>query len=476
MVWYNPASWFRKQQPSLQREGVRIDVVGHPGTPVFGGQQRPRGETNPSLMGPDRWGVVASQMLRDGTILACWNAMLKSLLSASYVWAPGDETDPLSRVLADGANRHFGFGGYGTGRMWKPWSQQLPAIYAYLAYGFKWGETRWQDCQEGAFYGAREHALALSLDPLARPPRGPGRDPVLPWEDREVASTRGWVYDDQGRVIGIEQHFAIGDLRPASDFAVVPTSNVLLLTHMPEGASPEGIGLLRGCYGAWMQKRDARNFSAQALDTWSRPLPVVEVDERAIREDNVAKGDVERMIAEVEAGVAEYLKGNALALRKNSYVSISWDGPSMDPSLSDAHVLSLDTEILRVFLTQFLNLGGAGTGGSRAVGEVHADLMQRALIAACTDVCETFSGVDRPGGGLIGRWVSHNVNDVRPEQLPVMRHSGLSIDPILELVGSGQFQSLISAGGLGRYGKADIDSIRRRLGLDPEVEEEEAGQ
>lgn len=475
MVWYNPFSW-RKQSQNLRRDGVRIDVIGHPGTPVFGGVLRPRGETNPALMGPDQWGAIASQMLRDGTILACWNATLKSLLTASYTWAPGDETDHLSRVLADSANKHFGFAGYGTGKMLRSWRQQITAAYLYLPYGFKWCETRWEVVPDSVMYGIVGHAMALELDPMAKQLSGPGIDPVLPWEDREVASTRGWVFDESGRLSAIEQHFPIGDLRGQSGCLLVPARNVLLLSHMQEGSNPEGIGLLRGCYGPWMQKRDARNFSATALDVWSRPIPIVDVDERAIREDGVPRADVERMIADVEIGISEYMKGNALALRRNSYVSISWDGPKMDPSLSDAHVTSLDTEILRVWLSQFLNLGSAGTGGSRAVGEVHSDLMQRSLIAATEDVCEVFSGVDRPGGGLIGRWVDHNVQGVRSEQLPVMKSSGLSIDPILELIGSGQFQSLIEKGGLGRYGKADIDGVRRRLGLDPEVEEEESGE
>jgi phage gp29-like protein len=119
-----------------------------------------------------------------------------------------------------------------------------------------------------------------------------------------------------------------------------------------------------------------------------------------------------------------------------------------------------DNQISQAFLAQFANLGITDTG-SRSVGEVHLSVFRRAAINLCDIVAGAVSGVDRRGGGSIGRLIRWNYGAVDPSKLPRLSHSGLDTDDLAESLA--MLPQLVTSGLLTPDDELER-AIRERLG------------
>ena len=135
-----------------------------------------------------------------------------------------------------------------------------------------------------------------------------------------------------------------------------------------------------------------------------------------------------------------------------------------EQKLDSAHALAVikecDHQINQSFLSAFLQLGTTSTG-SRSVGEVHHLVHRRSALNLCDKLASVISGIDRRGGGTIGRLAEWNYGKVSPSQLPRLVHSGLDSDDLTE--------SLASLGPLVQSGLVTPEnelerSIRQRIG------------
>lgn len=455
MVWYNPRTWGAPALPAPAAKKGRKPIVGS-GTPVerktkgWAGSRVAFGvlsdhESNPALR-RGGWPRAEREMRRtEASVGAIWRATRDSLLSARWSWRAGDSTDPVSRRLADEANRLFGLMGYG-GRMRRPWENALEQAILFYPVGWRYGEVRFELTEWGI-------------------------DIVDPWVDREPIAHDRWVFDEQDDWIGVIQKAPSGDLGRALGSGTgpfIPAEELVLLAHGVEGQNLEGCGALRPAWDTFERKRAVQDFQMEAVERWSRGIPEIVIDEVAAEEAGVSKAELKKQVERVRASITAFLAGDAAWIESTPYVRVQTFGGELDPSKASSLIESLDGAIKSTMLLQFLNLGTTPTG-SRAVGEVHHDLWRTSLCQVLDRVSAAYGGHRRAGGGVIGRWVELNYPSVTSEQLPRLVHAGLSVDPLVDALG--QLPALTAAGWVDPANAADREKVRHRIGLGVEHHE-----
>ena len=107
-----------------------------------------------------------------------------------------------------------------------------------------------------------------------------------------------------------------------------------------------------------------------------------------------------------------------------------------------------------------MHLGITDTG-ARSVGEVHLSVFRRSALNLCDHISSAIGGLDRRGGGTIGRLLRWNYGDCKPSQLPRLVHSGLDADELAESLAS--LSSLVQSGLITPEDELER-SIRSRIG------------
>lgn len=195
----------------------------------------------------------------------------------------------------------------------------------------------------------------------------------MPWTITKIAT------DDRGRLTGIKQTAERGpDVEVSAD-------RLLWYAHEREGAAWHGQSLLRPCYGPWLFKQDSMRGQATTLRRFGAATPVMEplpgtnptqaqIVEAARLAQNVRVGD--------SGGAAT--PGFTLRLK-----GIEGAVPDHMPFLR-----YLDEQIARAALTSVLDLGST-QNGSRALGNVFADMLVTALQATAEAHAVTASQLAR---------------------------------------------------------------------------------
>jgi len=176
----------------------------------------------------------------------------------------------------------------------------------------------------------------------------------------------------------------------------------------------------------------------------------------------LSDADINAMIDDAESQAQAFLSAEQSYLIENDV--ISFDNYAAAPNLYAQGPLDIirecDNQISQAFLAQFANLGISDTG-SRSVGEVHLSVFRRAAINLCDLVAAAVSGVDRSGGGTIGRLIAWNYGPVAASKLPRLTHTGLDTDDLAESLG--MLPQLVAAGLLTPDDNLER-AIRERLG------------
>ena len=229
--------------------------------------------------------------------------------------------------------------------------------------------------------------------------------------------------------------------------------------------------MLRPVWWWWRTKQRVSNLMCVGLERWALPTPKVKVDRSQAEMQGLTDADISTMIEEA-ADQAEAFLSTELAYLVESPV-IQFDSYAITPNLYSQGPLDIikecDNQISQAFLAQFANLGISDTG-SRSVGEVHLSVFRRAAINLCDIVAAQVSGVDRRGGGTIGRLIRWNYGAIDPSKLPRLTHTGLDTDDLAESLG--MLPGLVQSGLL--TPDDDLErAIRERLGAGdlPEVAE-----
>ena len=413
----------------------RFSVRGITGTQLSGGMISGY-ERNAQLTGLN-WVREAEDMLRtDPVVRRSWHMLRQTLLSATWRWESADETDPLCVELARFANEAWGFDGY-AGQMAQSWEEQLSYLFEFVPLGYRYAEEIYK---VGPDYDGK---VKVWLDLYA---------------DREPSAHLKWLSRDNQKLDGVQQHVVGVGKVPEP----IPSNKLLLLTLNRTGSNFEGSGMLRPVWWWWRTKQRISNLMCVGADRWAVPTPRVKVDRSVADMHGLTDSDINAMIDDAEAQAQAFLSAQQSYLVDNPVVS--FDQYAAAPNLYAQGPLDIirecDNQISQAFLTQFANLGISATG-ARSVGEVHLTVFRRAAINLCDLVASAVSGVDRRGGGTIGRLIRWNYGPIDPSKLPRLVHTGLDTDDLAESLG--MLPQLVTSGLL--TPDNDLErAIRERLG------------
>ena len=412
----------------------RFSVRGITGTQLNGGMISGY-ERNAQLTGLN-WVREAEDMLRtDPVVRRSWHMLRQTLLSATWRFEASSE-DPLCEELARFGNEAFGFDGY-AGQMAQSWEEQLSYLLEFVPLGYRYAEEVYK---VGPDY---EGKTRVWLDLYA---------------DREPSAHLKWLSRDNQQLDGVLQHVVGVGKTPEP----IPSNKLLLLTLNRTGSNFEGSGMLRPVWWWWRTKQKVSNLMCVGLDRWAIPTPRVKVDRSVAELQGLTDSDINAMIDEAEAQAQAFLSAEQSYLIDNPVVS--FDQYAATPNLYAQGPLDIirecDNQISQAFLAQFANLGITDTG-ARSVGEVHLSVFRRAAINLCDLVASAVSGIDRRGGGTIGRLIRWNYGPIDPSKLPRLTHSGLDTDDLAESLA--MLPQLVTSGLLTPDNELER-AIRERLG------------
>lgn len=413
----------------------RFVTKGISGTQLSGGVITGK-EQNAQLTGLN-WVKEAEEMVRtDPIVRRSWHMLRQTLLSASWRFVPGIENDPQAKELARFANECWGFDGY-SGQMTSSWEDQLSYLWEFVPLGYRYAEEIYKVGPDS------EGKIRVWLDRYA---------------DREPSAHSRWLSRDNQQLDGVLQNI-VGMSRAPEP---IPANKLLLLTLNRTGSNFEGIGMLRAVWWFWRTKQRTSNLMCVGLDRWAIPTPKITVNRSEAENLGLTDADIDAMVEDAEGQAQAFLAAEQSYLVENAAVNFSsYETSPYLYSQGPLDIIKLcDSQIAAAFLTQFADLGNTETG-ARSVGEIHLSVFRRAAINLCDIIASQVSGVDRRGGGTIGRLIRWNYGLVDPSKLPRLTHTGLDTDDLAESLG--MLPGLVQSGLLTPDDELER-AIRERLG------------
>jgi hypothetical protein len=331
----------------------------------------------------------------------------QTLLSATWRWEPGIEGDLMAEELARFANECWGLDGY-SGQMESSWEEQLSYLFEFVPVGYRYAEEIYK-------VGPDSNGLVKVW--------------LSHYADREPSAHSRWLSRDDQHLDGVLQNMVGSGKTPEP----IPANKLILLTLNRTGSNFEGVGMLRPVWWWWQTKQRVSNLMCVGLDRWAAPTPKVIINRAAAEQIGLTDGDIDAMIDDAEAQAQAFISAEQSYLVENA--AIKFDTYAAQPSMYADGPINIitkcDSQIAAAFLAQFADLGNTETG-ARSVGEIHLSIFRRAAINLCDLVAAQVSGVDRRGGGTIGRLVRWNYGAVDPSKLPRLTHTGLDTDDLAE--------------------------------------------
>lgn len=422
-----------KLKPYLKPQVADLRVRGITGTQLSAGYISGK-ERNPQLTGRS-WTYECEDMISTDPILRrSWSFVKQTLLSAKFLWKPGDDSDE-AKIYAEFANRAFGFDGY-PGMMAMSFEQQLSYLLEFIPMGFRYAEEIYciKPDQDGV--------PRVWLDFFA---------------DREPTAHNQWLSRDGQQLDGVLQNM-IGMISPEP----IPSTKLLLLTLNQTGSNFEGQGLLRPCWFWWKQKQRTATLMSIGIEKWITPTPKIVVDREKAEGAALDDATIDEMISNAAAQAQAFVAMEQGFLVENPVVKFDSYGGSagFDPQKALTVIQECDNQMQAAFMANLLNLGISETG-SRAVGEVHLSIFRRSCVNFLDLVCSALSGQDRRAGGTMARLITWNFGACQLNKLPKLTHSGLTNDELTDSLAS--LPALVQASLLTPDSELER-SIRQRIG------------
>ena len=422
---------------------LRFDNLGITGTQLSGGVITGK-ERNPELFG-ESWILEAENMLMtDPTIRKSWIMVKQTLLSATWAWESANQDDEQCNQLAEFGNECFGFNGY-AGMMDKSFLQQLEFLVEAFPIGFRYAEELYHVAPD------KEGRVKVWLKEFA---------------DREPSSHMKWLSRDDQTLDGVLQKQVGIKKKPRP----IPSNKLLLININQTGSNWAGVGMLRPAHWYWATKERVSNLLLIAAERWSVPTPKIVIDRAGKQEQGYEDTDINEMIDQATVQAKNFLSAEQQYLIEGEAVKFDIYAPA--PSFESGPLQIIErcnTEIMSAFLTEFSILGQTSTG-ARSVGEIHNSTFRRACITLLNRIADQIGGVDREGGGTIGRLIRWNFGNIPQSSLPKLRHYGLDTD---ELAESLQMLPALVTSGLLTPDNTLEHAIRDRLGATQLPEDEQ---
>lgn len=240
----------------------------------------------------------------------------------------------------------------------------------------------------------------------------------------------------------------------------IPARKLLMVVHDEHLRLSQGMGLLRSAYMMRRIKKHTWGQIAIGVERWANATPKVQVNRAVARQ--VGGYDEAKLKAEIATAVANaqrYYSGKGKYLVGSDVVDFDTFGQGQfDPSGPLSVINEADKQNLLLFLVQFLIMG-VGDVGSRALGLVHQNILQRACQNLIQHVTDAF--VDQVLEPLV---IANFGPDVAKRCMPAMEWIGLDFEPLMEALG--QLPSLV-ASGLIELDRPLLNQIRQGLKVQP---------
>lgn len=393
---------------------------------------------------PGEWARVAARMrLTDSKLANFSDARLGPILQARYEVTPG--TGPNAERNADYIRRAFGLAGKNSPRV----------------------------CARS--FESLVRSAALSLDDgfrVIEPLIGPGPDGLwwpVDFVDVESYSIWGFVRDETGRLRWVEQQLSQTGFGQPMGRLQVDAERVLVFTAGRTGDNYAGQGSLRRCYDWWVLKRDIPALARQAIARHAIPALVVTKSAAHLRDvEGWKDADISAAFAAADEAAGNLQSGESqyLIAAGTNGQGLGWsilgNGQAVNVDAFVKFTELADREMAAAFAASVVEMGTTGEG-SRAIGEVHLDVLRSSLGNQLDVLLETICGPARPGGGLVGRLLDYNFGPQATEELPQIVHRGLEVNGLADALGA--LPSLTAAGLLDP--SAVRDSVLRLLGVEP---------
>lgn len=373
---------------------------------------------------PGRWAATADLMRRTDPKLAAFSsARTDPILQARYEVVPG--VGPNAERNASYIRRALGLAGRNAPRVCaKSFESIIASAVLALDDGFRIMEP---------IIGAGPDGLWWPVDVV------------------DVESYSIWAFnrDATGALASVEQVLTqTGWLQPMGR-VVVSADRLLVFTSRQTGDNYAGVGALRACYSPWLLKRDIPELARQALARYAIPTLVVTKSLKALQEAGWPDADIQSAFEAADTAAANLQAGEStflVAVGENGN-GVGWsvlgNGQDVNADVFVKLTELADRQMAAAFGASVAEMGTTGEG-SRAIGQVHLDILRRGLANQLDTILAVLGGPARPGGGLFARLLGLNFGPIPNEELPQVVQFGLEVDGLADALGA--LPSLAAAG------------------------------
>lgn len=254
------------------------------------------------------------------------------------------------------------------------WADTITEVLTMLTYGWSFHEI---------VYKVRRGPL--NPNPKHRSRYNDGRVGWRKLPGRSQHTLYGWVIDDDGGVVAMEQQSP-----PEYKIVRIPLSKGLLFRTKVVRDNPEGRSLLRTAYRPWYFKKRIEEIEGIGIERDLAGLPVL------IPPENVDIWDPKNDQARAHRSVAEQLVRNVRRdAAEGVVIPYGWDFKLLSTGGSrqfdtSAIIDRYDQRIAITMLADIVMLG-TGNGGSFALAEVKKSLLAASLEAQIQNIADVFN-------------------------------------------------------------------------------------
>lgn len=260
---------------------------------------------------------------------------------------------------------------------------------------------------------------------------------------RKQTTVTAWEMED-GKP-GITQRDPMGNV------ANIPEIKLIRLTRKQEGDNYQGISILRSAYRHWyikdkLYKIDAVGHERHALGVLevTTPKGATDKDKKKMRQlARNLRANQESYLEHPEGWLVQFLDNKANSMR------------DIEPSINHH-----DRQIMKNVLAQFLEIGSAGSSGTRNVSEDQSRLFELAVQQVAKQVVSTLQNT------VVRALVDLNFTNV---EYPTLRVSNISDDNIPVI--SEAIKKFVDAGVIQPRAE-DENTVRRMVGWSELTDEE----
>lgn len=398
----------------------------------------------------DLRGQRAAKMYREmrdneGPLNAAISAMIMFSARTRWLVKPADQTPAAAETAAFVQSCMADLGT--PGKVLRPsWRDTLVGILSCIQYGFSVSEVTFK---------VRDGVKSVHKD---------GRYGWNKIQNLGQQSIVGWLFDEEGDVIGVEQE-------PPNTGGILRITGArrLLLVRAPGAhnpGNPEGRSMLRSCVVAYLRKKGLQNIQAMGaqrnlvgLPTFNIPLDYLSPAAPAAQQALVSK--LKQLGENLDADRLRFLLFPAEETadgKKTGFKFSLQSGGQQRPMDLEPTIQRYAREIVAAVLADWLLLGSGA--GSYALSSDKTGMWVAYLEGLLDIVAEAINRQLLPH--------LMTVNRIPPEQWPTITHTGVSQEDRLAL--------LRVVGELARAGAITHDTeteqaIRDRAGLPPKTDD-----